>query len=71
MCRTPPRCWISGSNLSSFAAPLDRSPDDVYAPYVCNPSEALPLWCGFVELDDYMTSRLALSVFIDNVSAVT
>jgi hypothetical protein len=43
-CRTPSRCWISSSSLSSSSALLDRSPDDAYTSYVCNPSEALPLW---------------------------
>jgi hypothetical protein len=44
-CRKPSRNWISGSSLSSFAALLDRSPDDVHTPYECNPSEALLLRC--------------------------
>jgi hypothetical protein len=41
MCRTSSRYRISSPNPSSSTALLDRSPDDVYTPYVCNPSEAL------------------------------
>jgi hypothetical protein len=44
-CRTSTRCWISSSSLSSSAALLDWSPDDVYTPCMCNPSEALLLRC--------------------------
>jgi hypothetical protein len=40
-CRTPSHCQNSSPNPSPSAALLDRSPDDVYTPYVCNPSEAL------------------------------
>jgi hypothetical protein len=43
-CRTPSRCRISSSNPSSSVALLDRSPDDVYTSYVCNPSEVPHLW---------------------------
>jgi hypothetical protein len=42
-CRTPSHYWISGPSPSSFAASLDRIPDDVYTPYVCNLSEVLHL----------------------------
>jgi hypothetical protein len=53
---------------SSSAASLDRSPDDVYTPDVCNTSEALPLVAlGFIESFDYTTLRLASVVSIDNV----
>jgi hypothetical protein len=37
--RTPSRCWFSSLNQHSSAALLDRSPDNVYTLYVCNPSE--------------------------------
>jgi hypothetical protein len=39
--RTMLRCRISSLSPPSSAALLDRNPDDVYTPYVCNPSEAL------------------------------
>ena len=42
--RTPSRCWISGPSLSSSAALLDRSPEDVYTPYVCRTAEVLHVW---------------------------
>jgi hypothetical protein len=42
-CRTLSRCWISGLSPSSSAASLHRSLDDVYTPYMCNPSEVLHL----------------------------
>jgi hypothetical protein len=32
-------------NPPSSAALLDWSPDDIYTPYVCNPSEALHVRC--------------------------
>jgi hypothetical protein len=35
-------------NLPSSAALLDRSLNDVYTPYVCNPSKALPVQCYVV-----------------------
>jgi hypothetical protein len=38
-CRTSSRYRISSLNPSSSAALLDRSPDNVYTPYVCNSSE--------------------------------
>jgi hypothetical protein len=38
------RCRISTLNPPSSATLLDRSSNDVYTPYVCNPSEVLHLW---------------------------
>jgi hypothetical protein len=67
-------CRISNLNPPSSAALLDRSPDDVYTPYVCNPSEVPHLrhyvvapvllhWsCGIMEL---WCHAHAVLVFID------
>jgi hypothetical protein len=55
MCRTLSRCWISSPSPSSSATSLDWSPDDVYTPYVCNPSEVLHLWHS--SLSTCMTTR--------------
>jgi hypothetical protein len=45
--RTPSRYRISSMNPPSSAALLDRSPDDVYTPCVCNSSE-VPLLRHYV-----------------------
>jgi hypothetical protein len=44
-CQTPSCCRISSPNPCSSTALLDRSPDDVYTPYVCNPSEVPLVRC--------------------------
>jgi hypothetical protein len=63
-------CWIAALSLSSSAAWLYRSPEDVYTPNMCRTTEVLPFVAPiFVELFDYTTLRSASVVFIDNVHA--
>jgi hypothetical protein len=66
------RCWISGPSLSSFAAWLYQSPEDVYTPDMCRTTEVLTFVAFvFIDLFDYTIFMLALVVFFDNVHART
>jgi hypothetical protein len=58
--RTQSRYRISSLNPPSFAALLDWSPDDVYTPYVCNPSEVLHMRHYVVALVSWCHGIMAL-----------